>query len=184
MGRLIYALRASVLRTSGKDHGLLLKGWPTPDCQNHRDGTTLRKTAIEAAKRGSSRAMSLHHMVILSGWPTPVANDDNKTPEAHLIMKKRMGERDGTGANRKTITSLQVMAKYMETRTPVRLTDSGEMLTGSDAGMENSGQLDPAHPRWLMGLPPVWDDCAVMAMQSMPKLQRRSSRRTSKRKET
>jgi hypothetical protein len=44
-------------------------------------------------------------------WPTPVANDDNKTPAAHLAMKRRMGERDGTGANRTTITSLAVMAK-------------------------------------------------------------------------
>lgn len=39
-------------------------------------------------------------------WPTPVANDDNKTPEAHLAMKKRM-----KGGERKEITSLQVMAK-------------------------------------------------------------------------
>jgi hypothetical protein len=44
-------------------------------------------------------------------WPTPCANEDNKSPEAHLAMKQRMGERDGTGANRTAITSLQVMAK-------------------------------------------------------------------------
>ena len=35
-------------------------------------------------------------------WPTPVANDDNKTPAAHLAMKERMG------GNRTAITSLQV----------------------------------------------------------------------------
>ena len=39
------------------------------------------------------------------GWPTPTANDDNKSPEAHLAMKGRMG------GGRKAITSLQVMAK-------------------------------------------------------------------------
>jgi hypothetical protein len=43
-----------------------------------------------------------------SSWPTPTANDDNKTPEAHLAMKQRMGERDGSHANRTAITSLQV----------------------------------------------------------------------------
>ena len=44
-------------------------------------------------------------------WPTPVSNDDNKSVEAHLAMKQRMGERDGTGSNRIAITSLAVMAK-------------------------------------------------------------------------
>ena len=56
-----------------------------------------------------------------SGWPTPVANDDNKTPEAHLAMKLRMGERDGTGSQRIAITSLQVMAQTLSSwPTPVR----------------------------------------------------------------
>jgi hypothetical protein len=50
------------------------------------------------------------------------------------------------------------------------------MLIGSSAAMESGGQLNPAHPRWLMGLPPVWDDCAVMAMQSLPKQRKRSSK--------
>lgn len=48
-------------------------------------------------------------------WPTPAANDDNKTPKAHLAMKKRMGERDGTGANRTAITSLQVLVQQWPT---------------------------------------------------------------------
>lgn len=50
-----------------------------------------------------------------SNWPTPTANDDNKSPEAHLAMKQRMGERDGTFANRTAITSLQVLVKAWPT---------------------------------------------------------------------
>ncbi len=43
-----------------------------------------------------------------SSWPTPVANDDNKSPEAHLAMKRRM-----KGGPRNTITSLTVMMKSL-----------------------------------------------------------------------
>ncbi len=42
-------------------------------------------------------------------WPTPVAQDDNKTPEAHLRMKARM-----PGGERTQITSLNVMVKAVE----------------------------------------------------------------------
>jgi hypothetical protein len=85
---------------------IVAAGYPTPTRND-----SIRVPAQDFAKTPN---MTLNHVAVLAGWPTPVANDDNKTPEARLAMKQRMGERDGTGANRTAITSLQVMAKYVE----------------------------------------------------------------------
>ncbi len=148
-----------------------LAGWATPQARDHFPAHT---EAYIAEKKAQGHGMqNVNDQVQLAGWPTPVAKDDGKSPEAHLAMKQRMGERDGSGANRTQITSLQVMA---QTVGPVRLTASGEMLTGSTAGMESGGQLNPAHSRWLMGLPREWDDCGVTAMQSLKTPRKRSSR--------
>lgn len=87
-------------------------------------------------------------------WPTPAANDDNKTPEAHLRMKKRMGERDGTNANRTAITSLQVK---------VQVGSKGK-------------KLNPLFVEWLMGLPFGWTAFEPVETQSYPLwLQKHSS---------
>ena len=54
----------------------------------------------------------------LAPVPTPCSQEDGKSVEAHLAMKKRMGERDGTNSNREAITSLQVTAKLSAVPTP------------------------------------------------------------------
>ena len=41
---------------------------------------------------------------------------------------------------------------------PLRLTVFGVMQTGSYVEMANGVQLNPAHSRWLMGLPHAWDE--------------------------
>jgi len=80
-------------------------------------------------------------------WPTPVSNDDNKTPQAHLAMKKRMGERDGSNANRTVITSLQVMAKASAgPPAPANPSTPGKPR----------GSLNAAWVAQLMGFPPEY----------------------------
>jgi hypothetical protein len=160
-GRSISALRASVRRISASGSGGLEQGWPTPTTQD--DNCSRMQNPQEYAEKRLARDNKCSNLAqtaqAMAAWPTPAASD---------------GERAGSGITAgMTGTSLTQMSKMVG---PARLTATGEMLIGSSAAMENGGQLNPAHPRWLMGLPPEWDACAVTAMQSLPKQRKRSSK--------
>jgi hypothetical protein len=100
----------------------------------------------------------LTHQVALAGWPTPVTVPDSEASHGQLSGDFR-----------------RKLAEILPSLHPARLTASGEMLTGSSAGMESGGRLNPAHSRWLMGYPPEWDVCAVTAMPSSRKSRKSSS---------
>ena len=123
--------------------------WQTPvadDCVDRAKG-----------KWNSRGEPKLSGQAIAAMWPTPVANDDNKSPAAHMAMKARM-----KGGPRNCITSLQVMAKA-----------DGAALAGSSDTTEKPGALNPAFVCWLMGFPPEWDACAPTAMPSSRKSRRK-----------
>lgn len=151
LGRLIPALRASVRRTSDSD----CTGWPTPSVRDYKGGYQGGRI-----RNGKISTDTLDVAAQLAGWRTPSASDSEGG-----VMEIRPGT---TG-------------RYKlrdEVHLAVRQTVSGEMLIGSDAKMESGGQLNPAHSRWLMALPPSWDDCAVTAMPLTQRQQKRSSKRT------
>lgn len=125
-----------------------LASWPTPTVGNAAGSQAAKDASITGRRPDGSKAtVSLNAVAKAAGWPTPRAQADNTRPN-----KKG-------GATMKDVASMA---------TPARLTASGEILIGSSAAMESGGQLNPAHSRWLMGLPQEWDDCAVTAMQSLP----------------
>ena len=159
-GRWLPQLVVSVPRIKGNDCIGLEAPWQTPRVQDAKHGAA---TEWEMANR---LHYHLHTEANLAAWPTPTTRDHKDTGDLSSSMQRKDGkERNDT------------LGRVAWNCGPARLTATGELLTGSDAAMGSGGQLNPALSRWLMGLPPEWDDCAAMAMQSLASRPRRSSRR-------
>jgi hypothetical protein len=125
-------------------------------------------------------------------WPTPCAQEDGKSPEAHLAMKARM-----KGGPRKTVTSLTVAAKLWPTptvpnggrRNPEGTSITGQKPDGSKAQIDlrefairmddsPSGSLNPRFVEELMGFPIDHTALRRSVTPSSPSRPTRSSRRS------
>lgn len=142
-----------------------LAAWPTPTANDFKGSgqTVIRKDGKDRTFDRLDYATEQG----LSPWPSPCAQ--NGTVNGYRDPQKVIARK--AAGRQQNLQDVVILAMG-----PIRMTASGQMLTGSDAGMESSGQLNPAHSRWLMGFPPEWDACAVMAMPSSRKLPQNSSK--------
>lgn len=120
-----------------------LAGWVTPTSRDWKDSP-----GMTAQRDGKERLDQLPRQAFMTGWPTPTTSN-TRSPSVDAAMN--MHRQDGS----KTQQRLQDFAGITS---PLRLTVFGEMRTGFFVEMANGVQLNPAHSRWLMGLPHDWDE--------------------------
>ncbi len=183
-GRSISALRASVRPISVNVYSLC--GWPTPlvndtkgpqSGPNRTGGNDLSSSARLASwpapcaqdgpnggpAQGKDR---LPGCVPLTGWSTPTCPVNTNGHQA---------------GNNRYVTSVTHATRDLRYAIRGRLTAFGEMEIGCCVEIlpesQSGAPLNPAHSRWLMGLPDAWDSCGGMETPSTRKSRRASSKR-------
>lgn len=140
-----------------------LAGWPSPQAANAVQGAEdiLAKRSRDArcglmltdVAESCLGGKVKNKPLLLSTWDTPAARDF-RTANLKSFKERGGGQKGEQLAN--------------------QVVHSGPTAFGSPAETGKRGQLNPAHSRWLMGLPPEWDGCAAMVTHSSPRKRKAS----------
>lgn len=156
------------------EHAVKLAAVPTPQEGDRRCGQA--KRAIEGA-----HAQRLTDYAHLSSVPTPTSTERSGQGEANssLMQEAKLASLSTPSARDwKAGSYLQNFKKRTcQLDDQVLLVASGQTVTGGTRETANIGQLNPEYSRWLMGLPTVFSSCADLAMQSLRRSPKRSSKR-------
>ncbi|GAA0493422.1 hypothetical protein GCM10009097_06560 [Pigmentiphaga daeguensis] len=138
-------------------------GWPTP---SSAIVDAKPRPPITSDRKPTDPQIGLADVAVhLAGWGTPASRDWHSASGSPEFLADRLEQTRGKPLSEQAFTLLPG---------PARLTATGQMLTGSCAGMESGGQLSPEHSRWLMGLPSEWDACAPTETASSLRRRKRS----------
>lgn len=120
------------------------ENWPTAG--GMRNGSLFQRPMWVPAMGGRDGSASLGE----ENWPTPVANDDNRTPEAHMAMKSRM-----KGGPRNTITSLQVKVQtnWLTPHGMGGIDSTGKLGAGGEFAKQATQWLTPNVPNGGRSVP-------------------------------